>query len=143
MLFRSRLGRRDEAQRLIEGELSRQADEDTIVRAREGLLHVDLQVADEFLREGNFEGGLEVLEEVISQTSDSELFAQLSDKVDEVRTYLISAEHQRLCDEAIDLAQDSRYDEAIERFETILRETRDAELRSATKENLKEMRRLR
>ena len=139
----ARLGRRDEAEHLIEGALSRQADEETILKAREGLLHVDLQVADEFLREGDFEGGLEVLEEVISQTSDSELFAQLSDKVDEVRTYLVSAEHQRLFEEAIDLAQDSRYDEAIERFETILSESRDPELRSATKENLKRMKRLR
>ena len=139
----ARLGRRSEAARIIEGPLAQQADAQTVDRAREGLLLIDLRLADDLFQDGQLEGGLEIVEAVLAQTSDSTLFAQLSDKADEVRSILLSTEHQRLFDEAIDLAKKRRYDEAVARFEIIVDETQDPELRSAAKNNLKQMRRLR
>ena len=139
-ILSARLGHRLEANDLVELVLTTQADAATVELAREGLLRVDLMAADDYLRQGDAQAGLEIIEAVLAQTSDTVLFAELSEKADEIRAFQAFQADRQLFDEAMDLVRESRYDEAIERLETLVRRVRDSELQAVAEQNLRQLR---
>lgn len=141
-ILAARLGHRELAVDLVEGVLVTQADAETVDNAREGILRVELVAADRHLRKGELEAGLAIIDSVAERTIDSDLFAELVQKANEIRRMLAAAADRELFYEAMDLARRSRYDEAIVRLEELLDSASDAELRKVAKENLRRLRQL-
>jgi tetratricopeptide (TPR) repeat protein len=141
-ILAARLGHRELAVDLVEGVLVTQADAETVDNAREGILRVELIAADRHLRKGDLEAGLAIMDSVAERTIDSDLFAELVQKANEIRRMLAAAADRELFNEAMDLARRSRYDEAIMRLEELLVSASDAELRKVAKENLRRLRQL-
>lgn len=139
-ILTARLGRRNEAEVLIEQILIHQADPATVDRARESLLRADLLAADQYLHEGDLESGLAILDFVLGRTSDSVLFGELSETADQIRRMQAQREDRLVFDEAMDLIRESRYDEALERLESLAERTDDSELRAAAEDNIRRLR---
>ena len=139
-ILAARLGQREEAEDLVERVLTTQADVSTVDRAREGILRTDLIIADSLLQEGDLESALEVIDAVIARTSDSVLFAQLSDKADEIRRRLELEKERALFEEAMELVRESRYDEAVRQLESIVASTTDPEMRRSARTMIRRLR---
>ncbi len=73
----ARLGRRPEAQRMIDAVLEPSGKAEVADAAREVLLRADLEVADRFLRAGRLEEGYALVEKVAAATTDPALEQRL------------------------------------------------------------------
>ncbi|MFQ5877482.1 MAG: tetratricopeptide repeat protein [Acidobacteriota bacterium] len=141
----ARIGERDRARALL-GVLSRRADDETVPLAREAVLQADLAAAEALLREGRHREGMRMLERVRAATRDPDLEASLASEIRELRSKLDDLQrvretnrHIALYNEAIARANRGEHAAAIELLRRVIREAKDAGLRSMARDLLPDL----
>jgi tetratricopeptide (TPR) repeat protein len=127
-LLYSRLGQKAEAEKLVNGVLTRDADADTLRRARENLLFADLKNANDLMHDKRYDEAIALWRSVMKATTNEELRQQVSVTLAEAEQYRLRAEQAAELQSAVTEANTGRYASALKRVERLIPLIEDQDL---------------
>lgn len=122
----ARTGQREKAEALIENVLAPRAEPEMVVNAREALVDLDYQRAEELVSQEKLEEAVPVLEQVRSRTSLQSRRDEVAERIDEIRSAQSFNRFVDQYNEAVDLANKGDVRGAVAILEPLIETTQDA-----------------
>ncbi|MCB1054017.1 MAG: tetratricopeptide repeat protein [Acidobacteria bacterium] len=119
----ARTGQRSRAEALIDGPLTRLADDALVTEAREQVLRAEVEGADRLIADGRGDEALALLERIAEATTDGLWRAELERHITQVREVLVHNRDVDRYNRAVQSVRAGREAEAVETLEALL-ETR-------------------
>jgi len=138
-----RVGRRDEAQRLMDGVFTRHATVEQITMARDMLIQADMMRAGRMMEAEKYDEAMALLDILREAAATPEMRAALDAAIAKKQTWLQQRDetdtlnrHIAQHNEAVKLASEQKFERAAALLETLAAEVKDDDLRRQARETL-------
>jgi tetratricopeptide (TPR) repeat protein len=130
----ARAGRGDEAKKLIDTVLVPNGNRDTIARARESLLVIDIQRVETLTNSGKVKEGLALAKATLEKATDPFYVMQLREMIDTIESWDADETARATLNDAVMMANAGKYAEALAVVDQLLPTITDAQTLQKTKE---------